>query len=534
MITYRDTSKLLFTNTNNNAALNLKSNATKKASVSEFKSIFESATNNVPTRRQTTNNVTNGERNILKGTDSDIKYKSFRDIKANDTISSVSRQDTTNNTTKTTGIKEIESESIKLDFNSVDYDEAINVLAQMLGIKPEELVKMAEDLGFDVSEITDVTKQGLFVEKLANVLSLTNSQKEMINSIFREVMKQINPEEIARPVINQTTSPTNSEILAATDSTAQTKVNAGTVDIHTISGKVQAKLEELIQNTKMSTESVGLEISKVIAAMKAQAGAKVNSTAVQPDIGKQFDAADDTLASAQNTQVEDANAKDLKEARSLRNSDSGKEKAEVAVNTVTISENVTVANDQSNGQNQQNVNIFGDIKVNAVNNQETVEKTVFSVKHTVTPKDVINQVAESTKVLIGQDKSEMVIHLKPDHLGKLELKVVTEQGIVAAKFVAESQQVKEIIESNMQLLKDSLQKQGISVEGVSVQVGHENKNEYRQQDSYGNKNNSSNAGSKFGNSNSVISKTGINMLEALPERLAQYAYESSSTINLTA
>jgi flagellar hook-length control protein FliK len=84
--------------------------------------------------------------------------------------------------------------------------------------------------------------------------------------------------------------------------------------------------------------------------------------------------------------------------------------------------------------------------------------------------ELINQVIEKAKVVLSPDKSEMVMDLKPDSLGKLSLKVVTENGIVMAKFVADSQQVREILESNMQLLKDSLEKQGMSVQGFSVSV----------------------------------------------------------------
>jgi flagellar hook-length control protein FliK len=39
-----------------------------------------------------------------------------------------------------------------------------------------------------------------------------------------------------------------------------------------------------------------------------------------------------------------------------------------------------------------------------------------------------------------------------------------------AKFVAESQQVKQVLETNMLLLKDSLEKQGMNVQGFCVSV----------------------------------------------------------------
>lgn len=85
--------------------------------------------------------------------------------------------------------------------------------------------------------------------------------------------------------------------------------------------------------------------------------------------------------------------------------------------------------------------------------------------------DVLKQVIDKANVFIDGEKSEMVIELKPDSLGKLSLKVVSERGLVEANFIAENNQVKEILETNMNLLKDVLEKQGIVVQGFSVSVG---------------------------------------------------------------
>jgi flagellar hook-length control protein FliK len=92
----------------------------------------------------------------------------------------------------------------------------------------------------------------------------------------------------------------------------------------------------------------------------------------------------------------------------------------------------------------------------------------------VKPQEVINQVLEKAKLTITPEKSEMVLELKPESLGKISLKVATERGIVAASFIAENQQVKDIIEANMQLLKEALQKQGLAVQSFSVSVGNGN------------------------------------------------------------
>ena len=89
--------------------------------------------------------------------------------------------------------------------------------------------------------------------------------------------------------------------------------------------------------------------------------------------------------------------------------------------------------------------------------------------------DVLKQITEKVDVSILEDKSEMLIKLKPDNLGKVTMQISVENGNISAKFLAESQKVKEILESNMQELKDQLAKQGMAVQEMSVSVGNDNR-----------------------------------------------------------
>lgn len=91
----------------------------------------------------------------------------------------------------------------------------------------------------------------------------------------------------------------------------------------------------------------------------------------------------------------------------------------------------------------------------------------------IQPRDIINQVIEKVKVILTPEKSEIAMELKPESLGRVSLKVSAENGLVMARFVAENQQVKQVLEANMQLLKDSLERQGINVQGFSVSVRQE-------------------------------------------------------------
>ena len=85
--------------------------------------------------------------------------------------------------------------------------------------------------------------------------------------------------------------------------------------------------------------------------------------------------------------------------------------------------------------------------------------------------DLFAQIVEKAKVSLNRGNGEMEVNLKPDHLGKLHLKVSVENQLVTAKFVAESQQVKEIIETNLNQLRRDLQDNGIQVDQLMVSVG---------------------------------------------------------------
>ena len=100
-----------------------------------------------------------------------------------------------------------------------------------------------------------------------------------------------------------------------------------------------------------------------------------------------------------------------------------------------------------------------------------VEKPVF-----IDRTELINQIIKKSELLVGDKQSELRMQLEPENLGKLTLKIAVEKGLVTAQFIAESQQVKEVLESSYNQLKDLLQQKGIGVQGFSVSVGQENTN----------------------------------------------------------
>ena len=63
----------------------------------------------------------------------------------------------------------------------------------------------------------------------------------------------------------------------------------------------------------------------------------------------------------------------------------------------------------------------------------------------VTLDNLIKQITDKVSVNLFEDKSEMLIKLKPDNLGKVTMQIAVENGNITAKFLAESEKVKEIL-----------------------------------------------------------------------------------------
>ena len=88
----------------------------------------------------------------------------------------------------------------------------------------------------------------------------------------------------------------------------------------------------------------------------------------------------------------------------------------------------------------------------------------------VSQQDVIDQIVDNMRFEVRGNTQEIRISLRPEHLGDLTMRIATQNGIVTAQFIAESQRVKEIIESGFNQLRDSLAAQGIDIAEINVSV----------------------------------------------------------------
>lgn len=107
------------------------------------------------------------------------------------------------------------------------------------------------------------------------------------------------------------------------------------------------------------------------------------------------------------------------------------------------------------------------------NNTPTVANTAEAQQPNL-PADVhevAKQIVEQTRLITKPQNTEMIIKLKPEHLGELTLRVVIENGAVNASFHSNNSEVRNIIEASLPQLKQDMSNSGLKVDNVSVYAG---------------------------------------------------------------
>ncbi|MCM1468620.1 MAG: flagellar hook-length control protein FliK [Alistipes sp.] len=107
-----------------------------------------------------------------------------------------------------------------------------------------------------------------------------------------------------------------------------------------------------------------------------------------------------------------------------------------------------------------------------INNFTDAVNEVFEARfdERINPVQIIEQIVEAAKVTLNQEVTTMELMLNPESLGKINMTVSVREGIVTATLAAQNDTAREAIESQILVLKENLNNQGIKVEAVEVTV----------------------------------------------------------------
>ena len=173
---------------------------------------------------------------------------------------------------------------------------------------------------------------------------------------------------------------------------------------------------------------------------------------------------------------------------------------------------------------------------------KVVEETTVSYTN-IDVEDIMDQIVTQTRTQISENLTSMELELHPASLGKMYLQVTEEGGTITAKLYTENHDVKAAMETQMAILKDTWNQQGMKVNAIEISVGTR---EFEEQlDAQANtsfENGSSKfKGSEEEQSNARMRNLNLSGLEELPEDLtdeeilaASMMRDSGNQINFTA
>ena len=83
---------------------------------------------------------------------------------------------------------------------------------------------------------------------------------------------------------------------------------------------------------------------------------------------------------------------------------------------------------------------------------------------------VMPQIVRGLATLVRDGMAEMRLQLQPGDLGEIEMRVRTMDGVVRGQMMVQHPEIKQLLESQVERLRDALEQQGLALEGFDVDV----------------------------------------------------------------
>lgn len=367
-------------------------------------------------------------------------------------------------------------------------------IAQVLGVQPEAFRDIMANLGIETQDFQNEDKISTIVESISQKLGLdpdqTNTLKELITGVIE--LMDTPKGDAGYAVLSETKGIDEDEVniqeakgkMETSAELSSQKVEVQKNPLEGLVEKLKERIQELTQKVQENPEEMKKELTKIVEGMLEKYGKKAAAedsikdntvTSAQEEPSKVIKADTDKSMQSSDDKSESQKSKEPKQNNTEENLKASDEK------TVTnTQEHVYLKSSKEDlglDSKADIKSVSSDVNATGIKEQGTLNKTAGEAEvyknlkeQPVSKREILTQIIDKAKIVFNGDKSEMVLSMRPESLGKLSMKIVTENGIITAKFIAESQQVKEVLESNMQLLKDTLEKQGFSIQGFSVSV----------------------------------------------------------------
>ena len=329
--------------------------------------------------------------------------------------------------------------------------EVKEVLEEKLDVSEEELVQAMEELGITILDLADPSK----VTQL--IMELTGSQdgsELLLNPDFQVLMSEVT-ELMGQLAEGLNLTPEEMQQLSQQLSEMQQSMT----------------VEEETQQLQAETVSVSTEVQPETEVQDNVVLTETKETEVQSGSEAQEMIASDTAKQAEEPGTEEADAQTpVKQTENVTEEQSGEEtKQDTSQQQKTDASEVTGRTQNETKSNPQEQVSF-QTTTQTINNGQTVEVVQTVTQTQVDVESILRQISQMTRITVTQAQSSIEMQLNPENLGKVYLQVVSKEGAITAQIAAQNEAVKEVIESQLAVLKENMNQQGMKVEAVEVTI----------------------------------------------------------------
>lgn len=391
-----------------------------------------------------------------------VDTSKFTENLANATTPVVGNQ--VSNTNIDANVDDTDSVMVKVSDNLLSKEDA-NLLNTEKNVGKDLISqKMVEDLNITIEDISDSQ-----IENVSDDSTLMDSTEQAVKYMM-DKETATGSDVTVEPDVEIKNADTKNVVLK--DTPLQTKEVAADMTVADSSEVTEDLVvdTELNNDNKLASDSVSSDTSSDL-----------------QDVESVADDVDSTME--ENNSSSDENAQGETQDDNVKVED----KSELKKNffTSSVSEDVEPVDTQADIKNMQTVETVSVHKVHSQQSTMTVgTQTTASASNQVniSKEDVLAQIHSKLQMMNSTSNAKLTMVLNPESLGKVSIQLINTKDGLTAELQVASQTVKDILDSNLSNLKDTLSAQGIQVNDMSVKVSQSENNadmDYTEQEGNG-------------------------------------------------
>ncbi len=411
-----------------------------------------------------------------------------------DTENKYEKTDRRDSKEKFTSRREDDTNPVKNN-GAADYDDNSKTTVDKVDSKPviKEAKETLEGTNTEVLSADDAIKQT--AEKIDNLIenSLTGqldmADVEEIKNVLNEIKTKIDNGEL---VVNEDTKQALNNIInrLLTQNPKDFEVDALIKDFKQLAQDIQAntfktnsqvKLEEENSNplkaleVNVNTENTNtpeVKDKKIVNEEKNTLKTKEAQTNIQVNSEVKEVQKSDTVSEKADIEQEMLEEMDVKieevSGSSTSSSDSSEKNFTTAQDEVI---KLQIENAEADTSTPVTFAFDRSIKnANAANNQIRLE----GITKELNTNDILNQIGSKFEQLKDGSSTKLTMTLRPNDLGRVTIELMSNANGISTNIIAQNSQVKELLDKNIDILKQQLAQQGINVQNIQVKTVEQN------------------------------------------------------------